>query len=214
MKLNKIYLLIASILIATSCVDLDQEPLSFITEEDYIKQEQTIETVAKTLDGLYYDMWYKNYGFNTRVMRLNVAADDINTSPKPNNVLLELSDLKPSIGTMNTDARELWGNLWKVIISSNKIINGTPIPEKNGELYKQAVAEAYFMRALNYFYLVRIFGDVPIVRTTEEGIQEQDRQPVADVYAEIIIPDLQKAITNLPSTSRTGTSETPCKWAA
>ncbi len=216
MKPNQIIFMIACMFIGTSCVDLYQEPNSFITEEEYIKHTQTIEIVNKAVDGLYYDMRYNNYGFNCRMMRINVGADDIVTSPKPNNSLLYIADLTPSTSANAADSKTIWGNFWKVITASNKIINGTPIPEdaSKAKAYKQSIAEAYFMRALNYFYLVRIFGDVPIIKTSEEALKEQSRKPVANVYDEIIVPDLLEAIEHLPAVSRSKTSSTPSKWAA
>lgn len=51
------------------------------------------------------------------------------------------------------------------------------------------------MRALYYFYLVRIFGDVPKITTvqSELGELQVSRAPVKEIYDEIIIPDLLEA---------------------
>lgn len=51
------------------------------------------------------------------------------------------------------------------------------------------------MRALYYFYLVRIFGDVPKITTvqSELGELQVSRALVKEIYDEIIIPDLLEA---------------------
>lgn len=216
--MKRLYFLkyIGALLLLVSCVDLIQEPKSFLTEEEYIQIPQTIELVNKAVDGLYLDMFYNNYGFNCRLMRVNTGADDLQTAPKPNNSLFYFIELNPSPSANAKDTSELWINFWKVITSSNKIINGTPIPEDATEakIYKQSIAEAYFMRALAYFHMVRLFGEIPIIKDGQEALNEQVRNPVEDVYEKIIIPDLEKAIEDLLAISRKNDSSTPSKWAA
>lgn len=57
------------------------------------------------------------------------------------------------------------------------------------------LAEIYTMRAFYYFYLVRIFGDVPKITESisDMGEVQTVRSPVKEIYDEIIIPDLQTA---------------------
>ena len=68
--------LIATVFLTFSCVDLNQEPSSFLTEEQYVQLPQTIEIVNKSVNGLYNDLWDSKYGFNCRIIRFNMAADD------------------------------------------------------------------------------------------------------------------------------------------
>ena len=63
-------------------------------------------------------------------------------------------------------------------------------------LKSRLIAEARFLRALNYFWLVRSFGDVPI-----QEIDLVARAPKSEVYA-YIIADLQAAIEALPLKSQ------------
>lgn len=206
-----------SLLFTTSCVELNQEPQSFLTEEEYINYPQTIETVNRGVTGLYNDLWSGNYDFCCRLIRYNTAAGDVVPQlAKPNNDMIPLYDMSPGAGTVVKDITSLWRNFWKVISSSNKIINGTPIPEgEAGIPYKATVGEARFLRALSYFYLVRIFGDVPKITNTEESTDTRSpRIPVERIYMEVILPDLQIACNDLPKTSRSGSSDTPSQWAA
>lgn len=212
-----IYLAILGCLsINTSCVDLNQSPKSFLTEEEYIQTPKNITSLEKAATGLYNDLWSDNYGFNCRIMRLDVCADQLTTCPKPNNSLNYFIDLIPSLSANDADQKSLWSNFFKVITSTNKIISGTPIPTDVQEAakYKAVIGEAYFMRALSYFYLVRIFGEVPLITNSAESQNTQTRKPVADIYNKVIIPDLEFAIANLPTASRSGNSGTPNKWAA
>ncbi len=61
-----------------------------------------------------------------------------------------------------------WDGLYKVINMANSVIKYAPgVVEKdesfNVNVMNSYLSEAYFLRALSYFYLVRVFGDVPYV---------------------------------------------------
>jgi len=71
----------------------------------------------------------------------------------------------------------------------------------------QYEGEIKFMRAYYYFYLVRIFGDVPKITTVQSELSELQvsRSPVKEIYDEIIIPDLLDAEkAKLPLKEETG----------
>lgn len=62
------------------------------------------------------------------------------------------------------------------------------------------LAQAKFLRAFWYFYLVQTFGDVPLHTTFITAPSQADsKQPVAQVY-ELIIKDLNEAIVDLQNT--------------
>lgn len=218
-NLNKIMALTAgSLLLFASCVELDQDPQSFLTEEEYIQIPQSLDVVSKGVSGIYGDMWNGNYGFSCRILRYNTAAGDVvPLVTKPNNDMLYLYNMIPSTSASVKDITALWGNFWSVINSSNKIINGTPIPDDavEGPKYKAVVGEARFMRGLAYFYLVRMFGEVPLVTNSEQAALENNpRVSVARIYDEVIVPDLMIACQDLPKVSRTGDAGSPSQWAA
>lgn len=208
-------LTLCSLIMLASCVDLTQEPKSFLTEEQYIQLPQDINTVELAATGLYHSFWNSNYGFCCRMLRFECAADQLVSSPKPNNVLENMVSLNPDAGANGKNSSAMWANMWDVITGANKLIIGTPLPkdEKLIKEYKSVLAEAHFMRALSYFYLVRIFGDVPAITDPAEAVKSQKRVPVATIYNDIIVPDALYAAEHLPMTSRTGFSSTPSKWA-
>ncbi|MEA4983293.1 MAG: RagB/SusD family nutrient uptake outer membrane protein [Paludibacter sp.] len=216
--MNKIYLwmLAGFLLLATSCVDLVQEPQSWITKEQYILIPQDTSQLQKASSGLYYNFWNNNYGFSCRMMRINTASDQIVTAPKPNNVMLLIQNLTPNPTVNNADWSTMWSTMWSVITSANALISGTPIPNDpiQAKKYRAILGEAYFMRALSYFYLVRLFGDVPLILTPEDALLPQPRVNVTLVYENAIVPDCINAVNTLPSVSRSRNSSTPSKWAA
>ncbi|MFS4417276.1 RagB/SusD family nutrient uptake outer membrane protein [Maribacter sp. 2307ULW6-5] len=96
--------------------------------------------------------------------------------------------------------------LYKSILSANNVI------ENSNDACD--VAEAKFLRALSYFKLVQVFGDVTInlaVRPSPEDTSVLARQPAAEVYNTVIIPDLQDAVAALDTEIVNGRAS---RWAA
>lgn len=98
---------------------------------------------------------------------------------------------------------ELWNSFYKMIVNANNIIDiidkYTPKNDAESREVNAYRGEASFLRALAYFYLVRIYGDIPMVVNSFKdpllafGI---GRTPVNDIYNKVIIPDLEYAFAN------------------
>jgi tetratricopeptide (TPR) repeat protein len=95
-----------------------------------------------------------------------------------------------------------WQNYYQALFRVNTILSKiedaseATVPNKN-----RYIGEARFLRALAYFDLIRIFGPVPAV-TTPLSVQDAykiGREPVDNVYMNIIIPDFLAAEASLPS---------------
>ena len=94
--------------------------------------------------------------------------------------------------------RPFYSNLYKSILSANNVISNSTNATQ--------VAEAKFLRALSYFKLVKVFGDVTINLSASPSISDKSilmRQPAAKVYDEVIIPDFLAAISVLSNVSTT-----------
>jgi hypothetical protein len=67
-------------------------------------------------------------------------------------------------------------------------------------LKARVLGEAHFLRALSYFNLVRLFGDVPLLDKEVTSLASVDvaRSPAAQVYT-LILSDLNTAVATLPA---------------
>lgn len=210
-----IILLTLSFCAATSCVDLLQKPQSSITPETIELNEQLLESMA---NGLYKSWWGENYGFNCRFASLSLAGDDMMTgdASKTRNTL----DDQMRVPVDNADVRVLWQEFYKTIFTANNLIEqieeNTTVGQSITDKY---LGEAHFMRALMYFYVVRLWGDAPAI-TSSTAASDIDSDPsiprksVSEIYNRIIIPDALIAEELLPSTSRDSYGQGPTKWAA
>ena len=98
----------------------------------------------------------------------------------------------------NTHSTAKWTDLYAVVNRANLILKYVPtmtVPDKD------AIAQAYAMRALSYFWLTRVWGDVPLYT---EAIEEYDvttclkeRRPQSEVLA-LIENDLEMAEAYFP----------------
>lgn len=82
--------------------------------------------------------------------------------------------------------------LYRSILSCNNVIeNATDATQ---------IGEAKFLRALSYFKLVQVFGDVTVNLSASPAVDDTSilvRQAAAEVYSNVIVPDLQDAIASL-----------------
>lgn len=107
--------------------------------------------------------------------------------------------------TMDDSFGDLWRYSYEMIFRCNYMIkiiddgNYSAISETDKRNVQAMYGELHFMRALGFFNLVRVYGPVPKANyvfdepTDAFGI---GRAPVAELYADVIIPDLEVAIAN------------------
>lgn len=218
-KLTYLATLAGSLILTASCVDLYQEPQSFISEEEYISSINQ-ESLESAVSALYNNLWHDNYGFNSRMQRIQVCADEITyRAAKAGNELAYYDQLSPNIGANTKDFDTTWELFYFTIANANKLICFAKAPadatEENVTEFNRVLAEAHFLRGLSYFYLVRMYGNIPIV--PENGNKTMINCPLStpeEVYTQMIIPSLEYAQKWLPETPRSGNSSTPTKWTA
>ena len=135
--------------------------------------------------------------FNGRSSRLGgLAADELKNSITVNE---DAPFLKNDIDPANPSIQSVWQDNYKDIHVLNQLIIGLSGNSKiSPDLRTLILGEAYFLRALYYFYFINFFGDVPLVTGTEYTVNAKiPRTPSAQVYEQIIY-DLKEAQKHLP----------------
>lgn len=91
-----------------------------------------------------------------------------------------------------------WQQLYETIYNVNAILEGLENSTGVTPLVKSQIkGEAYFMRAFCYFYLVNLYGDVPVPLTTDYSVNSKaSRTPANEVYSRILA-DLKQSETLL-----------------
>ncbi|MBO9632375.1 MAG: RagB/SusD family nutrient uptake outer membrane protein, partial [Chitinophagaceae bacterium] len=122
------------------------------------------------------------------------AGEFVNSSGINNQPYYLLSTNRLMITGSGTEA--LWNSAYKTIYLANSIIEGIAASQSGAlttEARKQFTGEAKLVRALAYFYLLNLYGEVPLVLTVDlYATRGMKKTPVEEIYAQII-GDLKEA---------------------
>lgn len=155
---------------------------------------------ASAITGLYSQMMSSNiFLVNGGVTLVSALSSDELTRTSPNSFYdVFTANAIPSNNSLVQN--NLWRAAYSYIYQCNAIIEGAGKSSSLSSAFKQRLtAEARFNRAFCYFYLVNLFGDVPLVTTTDYSINaSMPRTPSSAVYA-AIDADLQFATSYLPA---------------
>lgn len=175
-------------LLITSCENfLDRQPKSDLSVDTYWKTEKDLQTWnAGMYDGLQATLrtnWLdwgevRGGGFAPR-----------GTSWDTN---LLYNGLTSSSGSSS------WKDLYATIYRANAAIKHIPACPVGETVSASYLAQAYTMRALMYFYAIRVWGEVPMVTEPLEDINAQERYYGRNSLSEIknlMLSDIEKAIS-------------------
>ena len=183
----------ASMLSLTSCGDfLDEDPKGQLNPETFYTIEDDYTAGVNTL----YDKVNQTQSW-TNPMYPQWQGDDITANPGSNKQACAALDAFDSDGA-NKGVTEAWTQHYAVIKTANLIIEGSEKFPGDKAKIATALGNAHFWRAYSYYYLVRVFGKLPII--TKTNIEQFDAQPseIEKVY-ELIVQDLKGAINELPT---------------
>ena len=182
----------------TSC-SMDTESKTSQNDETAYRNTEAIEMA---LVGCY-DGWQRTISSEEigMYMLAEFASDQahggLGFSDAKNNNVLDQFDISvaPSYNNLfNTD----WINYYAAIFRCNKVIQAEETADWGGDLAARGriIGQARALRAILYFDLARMFGDVPLVTVpTEENLP---RTAASEVYKQIF-EDLKYAAANIPA---------------
>jgi len=94
-------------------------------------------------------------------------------------------------------SRQIWNHHYGAIFRANQVIDNVPGIQMNAALRDRIVGEAKFIRALMYFNLVNLYGNVPLNLKTSVAADRPSQATPAQVWAQIE-KDLTEAMAVLP----------------
>ena len=184
----------------SSCKKLNEKPMSFADPANFYKNTTQVESALAGAMNSLWDYW-GGYQYAQSVF----FNDDQYSN---GNLVIE-----------NNHGAFLWTNHFEAIKNLNLAI-GAMRKGSMGTNTAQAevdelIAQCRFIRAHNYFMLVRMFGGLPLVtdETPDETLNDMSRSSVADVYA-LIVEDFKYAADHLPATWPTEKRGRPTSGAA
>jgi len=185
--MKNIFIALLALLLVTACDnDLDQFPSN-------IASADSLTDFAGVLNAAYF---YQHSGATPMAVMGDFRADNGLFQEEP----------YPSFDRYNGDLVDMedqffgpfYTGMYKSILSANNVIENST----NGT----EIGEAKFLRALAYFKLVRVFGDVPLNTSASPSATDSSilaRQPASSIYS-LIVQDLNDAIAALGSEINNG----------
>jgi len=95
--------------------------------------------------------------------------------------------------------RDLWIHMYVNVYRANQVLDHVPGILMDANLQKRIIAEAKFIRALSFFNLGTLFGNVPLV-LKESAPEDRPKQNTQEEVYQQVIDDLTTAIPDLPDT--------------
>ena len=191
--MKKIYILFFISLLFLGCEELDRQPLTTLGEATFWQSDDDAE---KGVNGIYntlaHNQMYENFFLHTDAISPNLF------SVWSYKHILEISEGRGYDASSNYP-KWIWGKCYEGIVRANQVLTHVPEIEMDESLKNRFMAEARFLRALFYFHLSNLYGDVPLILELQTVSDAQvPRDPKAIVVTEIL-KDLEFAIANLPT---------------
>ncbi len=176
----------------TSCNELDLTPIGQLSGSNFPATDA--EAIALT-----NAVYYPNIRISTALGYVIDLTSDVEANgenPNSGGDLLSKIQWDPS----NSYVATVWQNLYEIVTRANDVVDKISVSKTiSSDLKTRLVGEAKFLRAYSYFYLVQLWGEVPLVLHNVDG-SNTTRASVDEVYTQII-QDLKDAAASLPAVS-------------
>lgn len=194
---------------AAACNDkafLAEEPIDFVGPTNFYKTEGDALAAVNGVYATFVNTTGTNYYGGLFVMLVEYPTEMQTPYLSAGNERSQVDNY--TFTPSHNYVYQSWLGAYAAINRANSVVARVPAIAMDTTRRNRIVGEAKYLRALNYFNLVRLFGDVPLRLAETAGIDslKGPRTPATQVYAQIVT-DLQDAIKVLPKQSTYGGSD-------
>lgn len=194
-KIARTLVLAPMILLLASCNDLALEPHASVSNEAYF---ETIGDFEAAIGGVYDQLQLADWYGRSIHLTSDIMGEDIKQSGSANRYQ-EFADFEGQVVTGHGFETELWAEGYEGVNMLNMLLNAEFEPSSTSiqNRYDQILGEAYALRGLAYFDLVRMYAQhytftagashpgVPIVLESDVT-QLPSRNSVGEVYSQVV----------------------------
>ena len=196
MKKLKYLIIIPVILVQAACSEwMELLPPEGLTREHFWKNKEEVESVLMGAYEAFRSM--DGHLFKLGELRADMIADGGNMSWNDRRIMN--GNIHPDNGITN------WNRFYQVINYCNEVIANAGKVQEIDDTFTDFqlqgyLAEAYFLRSLSYFYLVRVYKDVPLIMHPTESDESElyVSKTDGDVVLDHITNDLKTFRTFAP----------------
>src|SRR5690554_1211204 len=168
---------------------------------------KTLETqvgLEAALSGAYKG-WATAWGtgfIHATAIAATMGGDDVTTHKASNKADFREFD-QFNVPSSNQRTQALYSGCYKAIQGANNVINNYQNTVGDAAVIDVIVGEAYFVRAISYYWLTRLYGSIPLILDSDftEEMLTMSKSPSKDVY-DVIVSDLIEAEKLVPNTKR------------
>lgn len=194
------YLITALLLvfIAAGCSGfLDETPTAHLSTSDFYK---TAGDAQQALNAVYHQMGEIGvYTAYTKVGFGDIMSDNAIKGGAGIGDQVQLQHLKTfTANATNSSVLTAWTYNYKGVYLANLVLSKVPGIKMDPKKKKNILAQAHFLRAYFYVQLVRLFGNIPLVKKPLKAGSYNQPQVSPDKVWSFIIQDADSAAMNLP----------------
>jgi hypothetical protein len=185
-------------------LSLEERPQTFLAEEQFYRNADDAEAATLAAYAPFQEKAYYGFRLITNLLSMEDSGDG-RGSYAPGATYACNQTCKGRLW-------DAWSAMYRGINRANLGIARIPEIAMGEAARDRLVAELHFIRALNYYNLVRYWGGVPLRVEPSAGYESlaAPRASVEEVYQQVI-SDLQLAESRLPETADNGRAT---RWAA
>lgn len=209
-----IYVCIISMLVS-ACDLLMEDPSTRLLEGSAFDTENALEA---QMTGIYGTLTNSIFFSQHWLYYFNCASQIVHWDGNREGLQFE-QGLRGTLFADQTSGRNLMANMYSTINTVNTLLAGLDTSPVDVAYKEKIAGEAYMIRGMMYFYLVRMFGNVPlhIKPMSSDKDAYVKRADFHDVYVRIV-SDLNNAFEMMPSADEMSAYNTavgrPHKYAA
>lgn len=210
------YIILLLLCVLWGCEDFVEVelPSNQVIREDVFSQEESVKGLMQVLFYELSDASYFSSGDTGSITMVSGLASDELINYSTISVYPEF--FQGNVTINNETVGRLWSTLYSAIYMANDMMEGLAEPYADiipEDLKNKCLGESKFIRAFAHFYLVNLFGDVPLVTSTDYQMNTTAGRSSTEVVYGQIISDLEDAMTLL-DTSYGAARTRPNKAAA
>lgn len=175
--------LLASLMACEDYLEVDI-PDNRINNEQVFNNKQSAQSAIQGIYNQLANAFFAAGGTNSVTVLGGLSADHLQTTVNSlNHEQFEQNEIAPQ----NSYNHDLWRSAYQIIYQCNAALEGLQNSSLAIEDIEIMQGEARFIRAFTYFYLVNMYGEVPLVLSTDYRINAKiQRSTITDIYAQII----------------------------
>ncbi|MBW3128058.1 RagB/SusD family nutrient uptake outer membrane protein [Hymenobacter profundi] len=180
--MKKIFIPVFALVLLGSCDILDKPPLPSISPENFFQSADDAEAGLTAA----YDALQGTGLYSQDLITVGEMPSDNCNSNNGDVASLDRISWTPT----TSQVYNIWRDSYLGINRANAVIKYVPTITMDEARRKQILGEAYFLRALHYYNLVKLYGGVPLrldpTESGEQSVVALPRATVEAVYTQIV----------------------------